>query len=39
MDQMREKYTLELKMMEEKHKIEFQNLKLTNEILLLQKEK
>lgn len=39
MTQMREKHAVELRMMAEKHQIEMQNLKLTNEILQLQKEK
>lgn len=39
MDQMREKHDVELKMIAENHKIEMQNLKLTNEILQLQLQK
>lgn len=39
MDMMREKHTLEKKMMSEKHQIEIENLLLQKEILLLQKQK
>lgn len=39
MDQKREKHAVKLKMMSEKHQIKMQNLKLTNEILVIQKER
>lgn len=39
MDQMREKHSVELKIMFKKHQMEMYNFKLKNEILMIQKER